>query len=52
MKDISDIITLPENLINKQSQAFNVPFVKYGSGSYFGDEDSLRDLGKQNVNTS
>jgi len=42
--DISDKITLPEKLIDKEHQAFNVPFARYGKGSYFGDEDILRDI--------
>ena len=46
-KDISGSIILPEKLIDRQNQAFNAPFVKYGSGSYFGDDDNLRDLGKE-----
>ena len=43
-KDISDLVPLPEKLIDEQSQAFNVPFARYGSSSFFGDEDCLMEL--------
>lgn len=48
-KDISDMIPLPEKLIDKESQAFNVPFLKYGAGSYFGDEDCITEIDRENV---
>jgi CRP-like cAMP-binding protein len=44
--DISDKISLPEKLIDKEHQAFNVPYLRYGESSYFGDEDLLRDIDK------
>lgn len=40
-KDISDMIQLPPKLIDKETLAFNVPFLRYGTGSYFGDEDCI-----------
>ena len=43
-KDISDMIILPEKLIDKESQAFNVPFLRYGIGSYFGDQDCMTEI--------
>lgn len=43
-KDICDMVPLPDKVINKETQAFNVPFVRYAGGSYFGDEDCLLDV--------
>ena len=40
-QDISDLIELPEKLIDIEKDAFNVPFTLYRTGSYFGDEDVL-----------
>lgn len=40
-KDISDMISLPDKLIDIHRQAFNVPFAQYVRESYFGDEDTL-----------
>jgi len=40
-QDISNKITLPDNLIDMETQAFNAPFSVYRKGSYFGDEDTL-----------
>lgn len=40
-QDISMRINLPENLIKEEKHAFNVPYLRYGPGSYFGDEDCL-----------
>jgi len=37
--DLSDIIKLPNNLIDTSIEAFNVPYVPYVKGSYFGDSD-------------
>ncbi len=48
-KDISDMIILPEKLIDKEYQAFNVPFLRYAGGSYFGDEDCLSEIDKDNI---
>ena len=41
--DISDKIELPENLIDREHQAFNVPIAVFRAGSYFGDEDVLNE---------
>ena len=41
LQDISDKIELPENLIDRETEAFNTPFSLYRKGSYFGDEDTL-----------
>ena len=40
---------LPEKLINKESQAFNVPYLKYGAQAYFGDEDCITEIDKDDV---
>jgi CRP-like cAMP-binding protein len=37
--DLSDVLDLPPNLIDPSEEAFNVPYVTYVSGSYFGDSD-------------
>ena len=48
-KDISDMLMLPEKLIDKETQAFNVPFLKYGAQAYFGDEDSIAEIDNGDV---
>lgn len=48
-KDISDMINLPEKLIDKESQAFNVPFLKYGAQAYFGDEDCIAEIDQDDI---
>ena len=47
--DISDKIELPEKLIDRETNAFNVPFSLYRQGSYFGDEDVLVDIDLQDL---
>ena len=49
LKDISGMISLPEKLIDKETQAFNVPFLRYGEGAYFGDEDCLIEIDTEDV---
>ena len=39
--DLSLLIELPRRTIDPHHQAFNVPVIFYGTGSYFGDFDSL-----------
>jgi len=36
-KDMSKLLPLPEGTIDLKTQAFNVPYSTYSSGSYFGD---------------
>lgn len=33
------MLTLPKDLIDSKEEAFNVPYVTYVKGSYFGDSD-------------
>ena len=47
--DISDKIELPDKLIDRETNAFNVPFSLYRQGSYFGDEDVLVDIDLQDL---
>jgi CRP-like cAMP-binding protein len=48
-KDISDMVTLPAKVIDKETQAFNVPYLRYGGGSYFGDEDCLIEIDRDDI---
>ena len=43
-KDISDMTKLPDKLIDRERQAFNVPYLRQGVGSFFGDEDCITEI--------
>ena len=48
-KDISDMVEIPAKVINKEMEAFNVPFLRYAGGSYFGDEDCLIEIDRADI---
>jgi len=41
--DLSDVLDLPKNIIDVTEDAFNVPYVTYSNGSYFGDSDCFKE---------
>ncbi len=45
--DVSDYIDMEEIGLDPESEAFNVPFNSYSAGSFFGDEDALCQIKKE-----
>lgn len=42
--DISRKVELPPNTFDAVHECFNVPYINYEKGSYFGDQDTMHDL--------